>query len=264
MTADSAPVLDLRGVSVRVDGKRILGALDWAVHPGDRWVVLGPNGAGKTTLMQLAALQLHPSTGTVQLLGHRLGRVDVRSLRKRVGLVSAVVAESLRPTLSALDLVVSAIHGALVPWWIHVTADDEAEAATQLDRFGVLDLADRQFETLSSGERQRVLLARALVTDPDLVLLDEPMAGLDLGARERLVDDLELLAEGADPTPIILVTHHLEEIPTGFTHGMLLSDGKPVAAGPLDAALTDASLSTAFGLELTVHTEAGRWRTTRI
>jgi iron complex transport system ATP-binding protein len=254
------PVLDLRSVSVRVDGSVILDRVDWAVAPGERWIVLGPNGAGKTTLMRLAALLLHPSTGTVDLLGGRLGHVDVRVLRRRVGLVSPAVTELLRPTMSAADLVVSAIHGALVPWWLQVTDDDRAAADAVLERFGVLDLADRPFGTLSSGERQRVLLGRALVTRPDLVLLDEPMAGLDLGAREILVGDLGALAVDPETAPIVVVTHHLEEIPPGFTHGLILDGGRIVAAGALDVVLTDSTMSAAFGIELRVSHEAGRWR----
>jgi iron complex transport system ATP-binding protein len=253
-------VLALRSVSVRVDGSLILDRVDWAVAPGERWIVLGPNGAGKTTLVRLAALLLHPSTGTVDLLGRRLGTIDVRVLRRRVGLVSPAVTELLRPTMSAADLVVSAIYGALVPWWLHVTEDDRASADAVLERFGVLDLADRAFGTLSSGERQRVLLARALVTEPDLVLLDEPMAGLDLGAREALIRDLGALAVFPGTAPIVLVTHHAEEIPPGFTHGLILGDGQIVASGPLDVVLTDSTMSAAFDIELTVSREAGRWR----
>ena len=260
MSTDLDPVLALRDVSVRVDGAVILERIDWAVTPGQRWVVLGPNGAGKTTLMRLAALQLHPSSGSIDLLGRRLGTVDVRTLRRRVGLVSPAVTEMLRPTMSCADLVVSAVYGALVPWWLQVTDDDRAAAAAALDRFGVLHLADRAFGTLSSGERQRTLLARALVTDPDLVLLDEPMAGLDLGAREALVGDLGALADDPGTAPIVLVTHHAEEIPPGFTHGLVLGGGEIVAGGPIEAVLTDTTLSAAFGIELAVSREADRWR----
>lgn len=261
MTRALEPVLDLRSISVRIDGSLILDGVDWAVASGQRWVVLGRNGVGKTTLLRVAALQLHPSTGTVDLLGRRLGHVDVRVLRRRIGLVSPAVTELLRPTMSAADLVVSAIYGALVPWWLQVTDADRASAAALLERFAVLDLADRPFATLSSGERQRVLLARALVTGPDLVLLDEPMAGLDLGAREALIEDLGALAGAPETAPIVLVTHHAEEIPPGFTHGLILGDGRIVAAGPLDTVLTDSTMSEAFDIELAVSREAGRWRT---
>jgi iron complex transport system ATP-binding protein len=260
MTTDADPALVLGTVSVQVEGCLILDGIDWTVWPGERWVVLGPNGAGKTTVIQLAALSLHPSVGTVDVLGHRLGRTDVRALRRRIGLVSPALTDRIRPTMSAADLVVSAIHGALVPWWIDVTDADRASANALLERFGVLDLTDRAFETLSSGERQRVLLARALVTEPALVLLDEPMAGLDLGAREALIGDLAMVAGGRGATPIVLVTHHVEEIPPGFTHGLILRAGRVVAAGPLDAVLTDTIMSTAFALELTVSRHGDRWR----
>jgi iron complex transport system ATP-binding protein len=256
------PVLEMRSVSVQVDGSLILDSLDWTVSPDERWVVLGPNGAGKTTLLRLAALSRHPSLGTIDLLGHRLGRADVRELRRRVGLVSPALTDRLRPTMTAEDLVVSAIHGALVPWWIKVTDADRVAANALLERFGVLGLADRPFGSLSSGERQRVLLARALVTEPDLLLLDEPMAGLDLGAREGLIRDLAALADADTAPPIVLVTHHAEEIPPGFTHGLVLSGGRVVAAGSLETVLTDATLSVAFDLDLTVRPEGSRWRAT--
>jgi iron complex transport system ATP-binding protein len=260
LTAAAGPSLALERVSVRVDGSRIIDDVDWTVWPGERWVVLGPNGAGKTTLLQLAALVLHPSVGTVHVLGHRLGRTDVRDLRRHIGLVSPALTDRIRPTMSAADLVVSAIHGALVPWWIEVTDADRVSARTLLERFGVLELADRPFDTLSSGERQRVLLARALVTEPAIVLLDEPMAGLDLGAREALVEDLAALATEPGATPIVLVTHHVEEIPPGFTHGLVLAAGRVVAVGPLDTVLTDATLSRAFAIELAVARHGDRWR----
>jgi iron complex transport system ATP-binding protein len=254
------PVLRLDGVSVRMAGSTLLDGVDWAVGADDRWVVLGPNGAGKTTLLRVAALHLHPSAGVVTVLGQRLGQTDVRRLRTRIGLVSPALTDLLRPTMTARDLVVSALHGALVPWWLHVTDDDRDRATAMLARFEVLDRADRAFATLSSGERQRVLLARALVTEPDLVLFDEPMAGLDLGAREALIGDLAALAADGAAPPLVLVTHHAEEIPPGFTDGLLLDGGRVVAAGPLDTVMSDRTLSAVFGLALEVDRDGGRWR----
>jgi iron complex transport system ATP-binding protein len=254
------PVLDLDGVSVQVDGATILHRLTWRVAPGERWVVLGPNGAGKTTLLRLASLFLHPSRGTVQVLGETLGRTDVRGLRRRIGLVSPSMTDLLRPTMTATDLVVSALHGALVPWWITTTDADRAAADSVLARFGVTDRADRPFATLSSGERQRVLLARAFVTDPEIVLLDEPVAGLDLGARESLI--AELAHTAADPTtpPLVLVTHHPEEIPPGITHALLLRAGRCMASGTIATVMTDELLTEAFATPLSVSEDGGRWR----
>jgi iron complex transport system ATP-binding protein len=252
-------VLDLADVSLRIDGHSVLRGIDWVVRPGERWVVLGPNGAGKTSLLRIASLQCHPSAGRVEVLGHRLGEVDVRRLRIRVGLVSAAVIDALRTTTTAIEAVASALYGALVPWWSTVTDADWDRARRQLDRFGVRGVADQTFGSLSSGERQRVLLARALVTDPDLVLLDEPAAGLDLGAREDLVTLLGRLATDPAAPPSVLVTHHVEEIPPGTTHALLLRDGGTSAQGELGAVLTDAGLSACFGMDLALSTRDGRW-----
>lgn len=249
----------LAGVGVQIDGRRILSDINWRVEPKERWVVLGPNGSGKTTLIQVATMGRHPSAGTVSLLGEQLGSVDVRSLRARIGLVSAAVAQQLRPGIAAIDVVVTAINGALEPWWHDYGPRELARARALLDRFGIGDLADHTFGTLSSGERQRVLLARALVTEPSLVVLDEPAAGLDLAARESLLADLARLADVPAAPPLVLVTHHLEEIPTGFTHAMLLRAGRVVAQGPIDTVLTDAHLSQSFGLAIRTGQSDGRW-----
>ncbi|NIR39370.1 MAG: ATP-binding cassette domain-containing protein [Actinobacteria bacterium] len=253
------PVLRLEGVGRTVDGVEILQGIDWRVEPGQHWVVLGPNGGGKTTLIRIAGMWLHPSRGVVEVLGHRLGRTDVRRLRTRIGFASAAMADMLRPHITARDVVMTARNGALEPWW-HVYDDtdrDEADAA--LDRVGVPHLADRGFGTCSSGERQRVLLARALSTAPDLVLLDEPTAALDLTGREQLVATLAGLA--ADPTtpPMVLVTHHVEEIPAGFTHALLVKGGRTHAQGPLAAVLTDQLVSTCFDLPVTIEKRRGRF-----
>lgn len=254
-----APVLVLSGVSVRFGDRTVLGDVTWAVRPGERWVVLGPNGSGKSTLLRVAGLRLHPSAGTVDVLGGRVGRVDVRRMWHRIGVSSAALADRLRPTLPAADVVMTARRGALEPWWHDYDDTDRVSAAKALDQVGVGALASQAFGTLSSGERQRVLVARALVTEPELVLLDEPAAGLDLGGREDLVAALGALARDRAAPPVVLVTHHVEEIPEGFTHALLLRDGRVLAAGPLAATLDADHLSACFGLRLAVARHGPRW-----
>jgi iron complex transport system ATP-binding protein len=250
------PVLRLTAVEVRRSGRTILGPLDWTVRDGQRWVVLGPNGSGKTTLLQVAASVLWPSTGAVEVLGARLGETDARRLRRRIGYASPALAAAIDQRLSAADIVVSARTAALAPWWDAFGPDDHRRAADLLDRLGVGGLADRTFGTLSTGERQRVQIARALMPDPDLLLLDEPAAGLDLGAREALVEALGDLARTDRPAAIVLVTHHVEEVPPGFGHALLLRSARPVAAGPIREALTGTTLTAAFDRTLRLETGA--------
>ena len=252
-------VVDLEAVGVRRDGRDLLREVTWRVGPGERWVVLGPNGSGKTTLLRVASLWLHPTAGRVRVLGEELGRVDVRPLRARIGVSSSALADRLRVDLRAADVVLTSRRGALEPWWHTYDDEDRERAADALDRVGATALADRLFGTLSSGERQRVQLARTLAAEPDLLLLDEPSAGLDLGAREDLVARLAALA--ADPTvaPTVLVTHHVEEVPPGFTHALALCDGQVVAAGPIDEVLADGPLGEAFGLPVRNEQADGRW-----
>jgi len=246
-------------VTCERDEARILDNITWTVQPGERWVVLGPNGSGKTTLLRIAALRIHPTAGEVEVAGHRLGTVDIRAAWPHIGWTSAATAELLRPALTAHEVVLTALRGALEPWWHTYDDTDHARARSALERLHATALADRTFGTLSSGERQRVLLARTLVTDPAVLLLDEPAAGLDLGSREELVTTLATLA--ADPTipPLVLVTHHLEEIPPGITHALLLRDGRIDASGPLAEVLTSDQLSRTFGLDLAVEATDDRW-----
>lgn len=254
-----ATALELDQVSVRIDGRTVLSDLSWAVEDGQRWVVLGPNGSGKTTLLRVASLYLHPTAGSVRVLGQTVGRLDVRALRPRIGLASAALANQVRPQVSARDAVMTARFGALEAWW-HVYDDaDRARAEALLDRFGVGGHADQAFGTLSSGERQRVQLARTLMTDPDLVLLDEPTAGLDLGGREDLLGRLAGLARDPSTPPLVLVTHHVDEIPEGFTHALVLAAGRVVALGPIQEVITGSVLGDAFGLDLEVEHRDGRW-----
>jgi iron complex transport system ATP-binding protein len=254
-----APALRFADVGLDKGGRAVVDGLDWVVGDGERWVVLGPNGSGKTSTVMLAAAYDHPGRGTLDVLGHRLGRVDVRTLRLRIGLVSASVAKLLRPSLPAADVVMTARFGALEPWWHEYSDDDRRRARKLLDEAGFGYVADRPFGVLSEGERQQVLLARALMSEPSLLLLDEPAAGLDLGARERLLRRLAALAADPATPPVVFVTHHVEEIPPGFTHCLLLRGGRAVASGPLRATLTSAALSDAFGLPLRLREEEGRF-----
>jgi iron complex transport system ATP-binding protein len=253
-------VLELRDVSVVRAGRTILGPLSWAARPGERWAVLGPNGSGKTTLLQIASTYLWPSRGSVSVLGREMGDVDARELRRAIGYVSPALAVQIDADLPAVDVVMTARHAALAPWWHEFTEDDRRHALDLLTLMGCDGLADRTFGTLSSGERQRLLIARTLMTRPDLLLLDEPAAGLDLGAREGLVARLTSLAASADPAAIVLVTHHVEEIPAGFTHALLLSHGRGVAQGRIGDVLAPELLSEAFGLPLGVEARNGRFR----
>ena len=251
--------LALRDVSLVRDGRALLDHVSWTVAPHERWVVLGRNGSGKTSLVRLASLYLHPSSGEVEVLGQILGRTDVRELRKRIGVASSAFAAQLRPELTATEVVMTAKHAALEPWWHRYDDADRARAVAQLARLGVEHLADRSLGTLSSGEQQRVLLARTLMTDPGLVLLDEPTAGLDLGGREELVASLAVLAGDPASPAVILVTHHVDEIPPGFTHVLMLHRGKVLAAGPLDETLTAERLSACFELPLELERRGRRY-----
>jgi len=251
--------LALRGVRLVRDGRVILDDLTWEVRDGERWVVLGRNGCGKTSVLRIASLYLHPSAGEVEVLGEVLGRVDVRRHRTRIGFSSHALTRELRPELAARDVVMTARYAALEPWWHRYTDDDRAHAQAQLERLHVGHLADRTVGTLSAGEQQRVLLARTLMTSPGLVLLDEPTAGLDLGGREELVASLAALARDPAAPPAVLVTHHVDEIPPGFTHLLLLREGRILARGPLAEVLTAEALSACFALPLTVERRGDRW-----
>jgi iron complex transport system ATP-binding protein len=256
---DPGPVIALQGVGVRREGTIVLDGVEWSVHPGERWVILGPNGSGKTSLLTLAGARLWPSAGTVEILGARLGRVDVRTLRPRIALVSGSVTRQLRADLPSRDVVVSGRHGALETWWHTYSDEDWAEADRLLEEAGFAAIGPRPFGVISEGERQHVLLARALMSRPELLLLDEPAAGLDLGARERLVSRLGALAADPSSPTMVLVTHHCEEIPRGFTHAGLVRQGRLMAAGLLPEVITSSLVSACFDVPVTVGQREGRW-----
>ncbi|MEX8031460.1 ABC transporter ATP-binding protein [Microbacterium sp. 20-116] len=252
-------VLEFSDVVVRRNARDIVSHLDWTVSDDQRWVVLGPNGAGKTTVLQLADTLLHPTSGSVTILGERLGRTDVFELRPRIGFASSAMARRVPPEETVLDVVLTAAFSVVGRWREDYDDIDERRALRVLAEWKLDHLADRTFGTLSDGEQKRVQIARAVMTDPELLLLDEPTASLDLGAREELLALLSGYAQAPTTPAMVMVTHHVEEIPVGFTHVLLLRDGEVVASGPLDEALTAENLSKAFGLDITLTHEAGRW-----
>jgi iron complex transport system ATP-binding protein len=253
------PVLELAEVTVRRGTTTLIEAVDWTVEEDERWVVLGPNGAGKTTLLQVASAQIHPTSGVVGILGEVLGTVDVFELRPRIGLTSAALAERVPRDERVHDVVVSASYGVIGRWRERYDDLDHTRAEDLLVEVGASHLTDRTFGTLSEGERKRVQIARALMSDPELLLLDEPAAGLDLGGREDLVSTLSALAMDELSPATVLVSHHVEEIPPGFTHALLLRRGRVVAAGPLEQVLTEEIVSDTFGMPLRLWHEDGRW-----
>ncbi|HEX4941794.1 MAG TPA: ATP-binding cassette domain-containing protein [Actinomycetota bacterium] len=257
-TASPAAV-DLRQASVQIDGRTVLGPIDLRVGRGERWVLLGPNGGGKTTLLALAGARRQPSSGRVEVLGAALGRADVRAIHPRISHTSHVLAERMPPGLTVRTVVLTGKRATLSPWFQEFNEEDERRTMTLLDRVGCAHLTARRFDTCSQGERQRVLLARALYTDPELLILDEPASGLDLPARETLIEALEaVLVQPSAPTTI-LATHHLEEIPPSATHAALLRDGLLVASGAIGKALTPGSLEACFGIAVDVGRRGARW-----
>jgi iron complex transport system ATP-binding protein len=238
---------------------RLLDGVDWRVGRGEHWTILGPNGAGKTTLMHLAAAMAQPSAGRVEVLGHRLGAVDVRALRERIGFVDARLARSLRGHQTALQTVLTGAFNTIILQHRRLEDGHAERAHALLALVGATELESRRFEDCSQGERQRIMLARALMADPDLLLLDEPAAGLDLPGREGLVGALVALARDRPELPTVTVTHHLEEIPPTETHALLLGGGRVLAAGPIAEVLTSEAVSACFGVPVDVSARRGRW-----
>jgi iron complex transport system ATP-binding protein len=256
-------VVEMRGVDVVRGQSHLLRGVDWTITPEQRWVVLGPNGAGKTTLLQLAGALMHPTRGEVQLLGETMGAVDVFELRPRIGLTSAALAQRIEPGERTGDVVLSAGYAIVGRARERYDIHDLTRAALLMQQWGVQAIAHRPFGTLSEGERKRVQIARALMPDPELLLLDEPGAGLDLAGREDLVSRLTDLATYLYAPAQVLVTHHVEEIPPGYTHALLLREGAVVASGPLSQVVTAEALSETFGLPLALERTDGRYTARR-
>ncbi len=255
----SVDVIAIEDATVTRGPADLLRGVSWWVAAEERWVVLGPNGAGKTTLLNLAGARLFPTQGTVSVLGETLGRVDVNELRTRIGLTSVALHDRIPAEEAALDVVRTAAWGVVGRFREEYHSLDTERAWALLDQFGAAALAGRRYGTLSEGERKRVQIARALMTDPELLLLDEPAAGLDLGGREDLVRRLGALAADPDAPSLVLVTHHVEEIPLGFSHALLLRRGEVVARGPIQAVLTSENLSDTFDLRLRLDLADGRY-----
>jgi iron complex transport system ATP-binding protein len=255
----SDEVMRLRGVGVRYDKSMLLRDIDWTARSDESWVIIGPNGAGKTTLLQIAAAQLMPTEGTAEVLGERLDEGDLADLRTRIGFASAAMADRVPPGEKVIDLVLTASYGILGRDAEDYDSFDVTRAVELLDALGCAHLIRRRFATLSEGERKRVQIARSLMPDPELLLLDEPAAGLDLGGREDLLRRISVLATDPQAPMIVLVTHHVEEVPEGFTHAMLLRKGTVLAAGPVRQVFTERNLSKCFGVPLLVERRAARW-----
>lgn len=257
------PVLEFAGLTVRRGQNTLLDDVNWVVDEDERWIVLGPNGAGKTTLLQVAAAQLHPTDGIAAVLGELIGTVDVFELRPRIGLTSAALADLVPRNELVRDVVVTASWAVVGRWNEQYEQMDHDRAVQLLEELGAGHLLDRTFGTLSEGERKRVQIARALMTDPEILLLDEPMAGLDLGGREDLVATLTGIAMDGDSPATVMVSHHVEEIPPGFTHALLMREGRVVAAGPLERVVTEETLSATFGVPLVLEENDGRYTARR-
>jgi len=252
-------VLDFADVVVRRNARNIVDHIDWSVQDDERWVVLGPNGAGKTTLLQLADTLLHPTSGTVTILDERLGRTDVFELRPRIGFASSAMARRVPPEETVINVVLTAAYSVLGRWNESYEGIDERRAMRVLAEWKLEHLAERTFGTLSDGEQKRVQIARAVMTDPELLLLDEPTASLDLGAREELLDLLGRYAAVPTTPAMLMVTHHVEEIPVGFTHVLLLREGGVVASGPIAETLTADALTETFGMPIVLTQDGGRY-----
>ena len=253
------PVLNLQSVSVVRDGKTILGPLDWQVNENERWVILGPNGAGKSTLFSLCSAQIHPTSGFVEILGSKLGAVDVFEVRPRIGFMGSTLINLLPEDEKVIDIVLTAAYAMLGRWNERYELWDESRAQGLLTTLGVRELAQRNFNTLSEGEKKRVLIARSLMSDPEILLLDEPASGLDLGGREDLLNRFDLLANDPYAPVTLIITHHIEEIPSGSTHALLLKSGKVVGSGPISSVITSENLSLAYDMKINVTVANNRY-----
>jgi iron complex transport system ATP-binding protein len=255
----AAEVLRLRGVGVRYDRSMLLRDIDWTARSDESWVIIGPNGAGKTTLLQVVSTMMMPTQGTVEILGEPVPDADVTDLRTRIGLSSAVIADRVPPQEKVIDLVLTASYGILGRDVEDYDSNDVTRAVELLDALGCAHLIRRRFVSLSEGERKRVQIARSLMADPELLLLDEPAAGLDLGGREDLLHRISGLLQDPRSPVMVMVTHHVEEVADGFTHALLMRKGGVVAAGPLPEVFTERNLSRTFGVPLELERRASRW-----
>ncbi|MEI2715957.1 MAG: ABC transporter ATP-binding protein [Candidatus Nanopelagicales bacterium] len=254
-----AVVVRAVGATVQRGDRDIVDNVTWTVETGQRWVILGPNGAGKTSLMDILATTSHPTSGSVEILGEPLGLTDVFGLRSAIGVVSTRTTARIPERESVLDVVMTAgwaIAGRFRERYDPVDVD---RAHAMLETMGIGHLAIRRFGTLSDGEQKRALVARALFPDPELLLLDEPAAGLDLGSREGLVERLGHLAADPDAPVQVMITHHVEEIPPGYTHAMLMRYGTVLEQGEIDLVLTDENLTRTFDVELSVRRVFNRY-----
>ncbi|MBD0691277.1 ABC transporter ATP-binding protein [Streptomyces sp. CBMA123] len=252
------PLLRTQDVDVVRDGRHLLRGITLEIRPGEHWALLGPNGAGKSTLLALLGAVSHPTRGTVDVLGRRLGRVDIRELRAHLGHVNP--RHPLRSPLSVREVVLTGFTNTIEPEWHRKPAPEAVERAERLiETLGMAAMADAPWTTLSQGERGRALIARALMPSPRLLLLDEPATGLDLTARELLLDSLDLLRHQHPELASVLVTHHLEELPESTTHALLLREGECLAAGPVDEVMTTALISETFGHPIRISRREGRW-----
>ena len=253
------PAIELDRVTVRIGGERVLGPVSLSIDAGQRWVLLGPNGGGKTTLLSVIGARLQPTSGAARVLGHTYGRADMRAVRGAIGHTSHTLSDLLPAGLRVLDVVLTGKEAMLAPWFQRYGDADRELAHRRLTEVGAADLAERTFATCSQGERQRVLLARAMFADTSLLVLDEPCAGLDLGAREHLLAAVDAAAERRPDLVVVLATHHLEEIPASSTHAALLANGSLIASGAIDTTLTSQHLRACFGLDVDVTRRADRW-----
>ncbi|MBM3655570.1 MAG: ATP-binding cassette domain-containing protein [Actinobacteria bacterium] len=253
------PLLRCEDVEVFRGNKRILGPISWQINSQERWVILGPNGSGKTTLLQLLAALIHPSKGSVEVLGQKMGSVDVFELRPRIGFTSSAIMEILPADEKVIDIVLTAAYGITGRWQEDYDLWDESRAKALLNIFGVRELGERIFRTLSEGEKKRVQISRALMADPEILLLDEPAAGLDLGGREDILSRITSYTSEERAPATVIVTHHIEEIPAGSTHALLLKDGQALNAGEINETLTEANIEKVFGVRVSLSFNGQRY-----
>lgn len=252
-------LIEMRMVSLYRSGHPILEGINWSVQEGQRWVIIGPNGAGKTSLLSLVSTYIFPTSGSITILGNEIGKIDSAQLKPRIGITSSANLDLIAPDEKVIDFVLSSAYGIYGRWNEDYDLWDESRAKALLATLGIKELANRDFGTLSEGERKRSMIARSLMSDPELLLMDEPAAGLDLGAREDLLQRISAFALSPSAPASVIVTHHLEEIPAGSTHILVLDKGKIFAAGPINQVLTSQLLSDLYRLKISLEFKDGRF-----